>query len=238
MFTEKRATPKRGRPRGRTALGTATRERLYRKAQQLFRRRGYSETTLRQIARAAKVSPGLLYRYFPSKRAVVLALYDELSARFAATSDQLPQGPWRTRALAALRSSLQVLGAERDTLSALVPVLVGDPAEGLFAPATAFSRERVQEVFVEAVRGATDAPKDADARALGRVLYLMHLAVVLFWLLDRSEEQRATAQLFRLMEHTAGSLALAYRLPWLRSLVRSLDAAATEGLFGELRAPA
>ena len=44
----------------------------------LIAERGYDATTLRDVAERAGVSAGLLYRYFPSKRAVVLALYDEL----------------------------------------------------------------------------------------------------------------------------------------------------------------
>jgi AcrR family transcriptional regulator len=47
--------------------------------------RGYEATTLRDIAKDAHVSVGLLYRYFPSKQAVIIALYDELSGDFASS---------------------------------------------------------------------------------------------------------------------------------------------------------
>src|SRR5713101_233169 len=97
------------------------------------------------------VPPGstiFIYRYFPSKRAVVLALYDELSAQYAARAAQMRPGRWRERFLHALRASLEVLRPHRDTLASLVPILVGDANEGLFAPSTAFSRIRVQGVFV------------------------------------------------------------------------------------------
>ena len=79
-------------------------------------------------------------------------------------------------------------------LRALTPVLVGDPEEGIFAASTAFSRLRVQQVFEAAVIGANDAPKQPLAEALGRLLYLIHLAVLLWWLLDKSRNQRATAR--------------------------------------------
>src|SRR6266508_5090870 len=95
-----------GRPRGRTEQGKETRQRLYRAAIQLMTRRGYEDTTLSDVANAAGASAGLLYRYFPSKRAVVLALYDELSAGFAARAAEMPAGRWRDRYLFALRTSL------------------------------------------------------------------------------------------------------------------------------------
>src|SRR3954451_22179431 len=73
----------RGRPPGRTSEGEASRRRLYDLAVRMIASRGYEATTLRDIAKRAGVSPGLLYRYFPSKRAVVLALYDDLSTEYA-----------------------------------------------------------------------------------------------------------------------------------------------------------
>src|SRR5882672_6344874 len=99
----------RGRPPGRTVQGHVARTRLYEEAIRLIGSRGYAEATLRDIARSARVSPALLYRYFPSKRAVVLALYDDLSAQYAARASEMRLGPWRERFLFALKTSLSVL---------------------------------------------------------------------------------------------------------------------------------
>src|SRR5688572_33220382 len=119
MFTEKVKPRKRGRPPGPTPQGAVARDRLYATAMQLIASRGYEATTLRDIAKKANVSVGLLYRYFPSKRAVVLALYDDLSAEYAMRASKTKPGPWRERFLFALETSLEVLGRELDTLAAL-----------------------------------------------------------------------------------------------------------------------
>jgi len=222
----------RGRPPGATQQAEETRRTLYRVATGLFAARGYEETTLREIAAEAGVSPGLLYRYFPSKRAVVLALYDELSREFEERTREIPPGRWRDRFAFALETSLDVLRPHRGTLVALVPTLVGGRDESLFAPATAFSRERVQGAFVSAVTGATDAPRGADAGALGRALDLAHLSVLLFWLLDRSEGQRATARLVAVIQRMLPSFAVAFRLRLVRGFVRELDAIARSALYG------
>jgi len=219
-----------GRPPGPTPEGIETRQRLYETAIELIAERGFEETTLRDVAKRARVSPGLLYRYFPSKRAVVLSLYDDLSVEYAAQA-ALPKGRWRDRAMAALRSSLRVLGPNRRPLSALVQVLVGDKEEGLFAPGTARSRIRVQSVFAEAVSGASDAPKPELASALGRLLYLIHLAVLLWWLLDKSPRQRATTALVSLLERTMPLAALALRVGPVRSIVINGDALFRDALF-------
>ena len=68
------------------------------------------------MAHSAGVSVGLLYKYFPSKRAVVLSLYDDLSAEYARRGAVMESGKWRNRFLFALQTSLDVLRPHRETL--------------------------------------------------------------------------------------------------------------------------
>jgi len=223
----------RGRPPGATAEGAATKRRLYDAAIGLMARKGYESTTLRDVAKEAGVSVGLLYRYFPSKRAVIVALYEDLSTEYASRALAMPRGKWRERFLFALTTSLEVLAPHRTALKGLVPVLVGDPDEGVFAPGLAFSRERVQRVFELAVSEATDSPSAPLAPALGRLLYLVHLAVLLWWLLDRSARQRATSALVGLARQILPSAALTLRLSPVRRLLLSGDALFREAMLGE-----
>lgn len=236
MFTETVNDPevprRRGRPPGRTPEGVQTRKRLFDTAVKLMAERGYVATTLRDVAARAEVSPALLYRYFPSKQAVVLALYEELSVRYATAAAGMPKGRWRDRFLFALQTSLEVLRPHRRTLSALVSVLVGDAEHGLFSSSSTFSRVRVQAVFNEAVVGATDAPRAQIAATIGRLLYLLHLAVLLWWLLDKSPGQRATKGLVTLMAQAMPSAVLALRFPPVVRLLRAGDGLFQEALFG------
>jgi len=233
MFTENSKPRQRGRPPGRTAEGESARRRLYATAISLIAERGYEAATLRDVAARAGVSVGLLYRYFPSKRSIVLALYDELSDAYARDAAHLPHGKWRDRFISALEGSLRVLGPHRLTLRALVPVMVGDVEEGVFAASSAFSRRRVQAVFRSAVADATDAPSPALAEAVGRLLYLLHLAVLLWWLLDKSPRQRATHALVALSGQMLPSAALTLRLPPVRRFVQSADRLFQEALLEE-----
>ena len=230
------APRKRGRPAGPTRQGDTTRRRLYDTAIALITTRGYEATTLRDVAARAGVSVGLLYRYFPSKRAVVLSLYDELSADYAEQAAGMDAGKWRDRFLFALATSLQILHPHRRTLTALVPVFFGGADEGLFAPGTLFSRRRVQAVFHEAVMGATDAPRPEVAAALGRLLYLVHLAVILWWMMDKSPKQRATHALVALIKQTLPASALTLRLPRIRGMVIAGDRLMRDALFDDAEA--
>lgn len=65
---------------------------IQQQALRLFRERGYTATTIEQVAEAAEVSPSTVFRYFPTKEALVLQdLYDPLL--FAAFEAQPPGVP-------------------------------------------------------------------------------------------------------------------------------------------------
>ncbi|MEN0061243.1 MAG: TetR/AcrR family transcriptional regulator [Myxococcota bacterium] len=226
MFMEKR---KRGRPPGPTARGEATRERLYEAAITAFDARGYEATTLRHIAKVAGVSPGLLYRYFPSKSAVVVELYDRLSKSF--TTFEGPQGPLATRFAATLRASLAVLAPHRDVLRSMLGVLLADPEVGLLSPHTEASRSRVRERFEVAVAQATDVPASV-AEPLGRLAYWVQMGVILWWLLDRSAHTEATTTLIEWLSRGLAWLPSVRWVPGFAEGIRHLDALATQGLLG------
>ena len=157
--------------------GEATRRLLYNTAIALIEERGYEATPLRDVAARAGVSVGLLYRYFPSKRAIVLELYDRLSEDYAREAD-LPSGRWRDRTMAAPETSLRVLRPHRITLRALAPLMVGDAEEGVFARSTAFSRwssgtEASSPGAVVTVRGARLSQPDTVDRGTPRSVAML-----------------------------------------------------------------
>jgi AcrR family transcriptional regulator len=199
MFTKN--SKRRGRPPGRTPQGEATRERLFRTAIELISERGYGGATLRDVAARAAVSPALLYRYFPSKGAVALALYDELSESLARRASHPAR--WalarslRPRRRVEPRGSSGPIGwcsARWRPCSWVIPRRVCSPSE----PRSRACESRA--CFRAAVMEAKDAPPRALGEPLSRLLYLVHLCVILLWLLDRSPRQRATRAMVVLLE--------------------------------------
>jgi AcrR family transcriptional regulator len=88
---------RRGRPPGCAADREAAKRRLYQAAVAVIAERGYEAATVREVGSRAGVSSAALYRYFPSKRAVALALYEDLSDRFVTAAR------WALRVRAACR---------------------------------------------------------------------------------------------------------------------------------------
>jgi len=61
---------------------------------------------------------------------------------------------------------------------------------------------------------------------------LIHMAVLLWWLFDKSPRQRATSALVLLTEQLLPSAALALRVPPVRRFVIAVDELMREALFG------
>lgn len=85
--------------------GTETRERIERAALALFVKRGIAETSIRQIAKTAKVSLGAMYNHYKSKDELAEVLFADLFHRIGAELERLAEGkgpfPARLKALVA-----------------------------------------------------------------------------------------------------------------------------------------
>lgn len=176
-------------PRPKTTQKSAeTREHILRTAERLFRSEGFQNATLRRIADEAGVALGLSYRYFPQKEDLALALYLELAEKLEAATRDAYRAPLADLFADALRKKLQLAEPHRDALAALFAASLTSPdGVSVTGPRAAPVREKVRAVFARVVARASDLPAlDEDhARALGTVLYGVHLLVVLAWLLDR-----------------------------------------------------
>ncbi len=51
---------------------TQTKQRILKEAQRLFARQGYDATTTRDLAQAAAIAEGTLFRHFPNKKAILI----------------------------------------------------------------------------------------------------------------------------------------------------------------------
>jgi AcrR family transcriptional regulator len=60
-------------------------------AKNVFSRRGFHVANVADICKAARIGRGTLYQYFENKRAVMLALMEEIEARVAAELDGRPR---------------------------------------------------------------------------------------------------------------------------------------------------
>ena len=192
-----------------------TRARILDSALELFREKGFDETTMRDIAEDAGVATGAAYYYFRSKEDLVMAFYvrtaDEAREIFPKVIGESRDLQERIRAILDLKFGQ--FARHRRLLVALVRIGI-DPAHPLspFGKETEPMRNESIDSFRLAITGSTTRiPKDLQAD-LPRLLWLYQMGLILFWMFDESPRQQRTKKLID------GSLDLIVRLISLSSL--------------------
>jgi AcrR family transcriptional regulator len=210
-----------------TPKARRTRGRILEAALELFADRGYEATTMRDVAREAGASLGLAYRYFASKEEFALALYMRLAEESEEwVRDGLVGGTVAERFEAAMLAKLDQASSHRGPLAALLARAL-DPNSPISAlgEGTAAVREKMGGVFLEVVRGASDAPPEKQAKHLGNVLYALHLAILLYWFHDKTPETRATHDLVGSARETLRYLWPTLRIPPMSRVLSRLAGA-------------
>lgn len=188
-------TPVKTRP---TPRAEDTRRKIYDAAMELFREKGFEPTTMRDIAAKAGVALGGTYYYFSSKEAIVLAFYQEMqeSGHNELFAEMAGHKDLKGRIRCVLQKRLELLAPNRKFCDALFRH-APDPADPL-SPFSAETRS-IREGAIEHLQLAMDGSNikfPADLRPkLPFLLWLYQMALILFWLYDRSPNQERTTKL-------------------------------------------
>ena len=123
-----------GRPARATPAETphdAVRERLLEAAQQRFATRGYTAVSVRELARAAHVSPAMIAYYFRDKAGLLDAVFDRVFERLLARVRELAEAPASEREAPErlIRVYLDTIGRDPWLPALLVREVLGGDAE-------------------------------------------------------------------------------------------------------------
>ncbi len=218
--------------------GEKTKTAILQTALELFRRRGFEVTTMRDIARAAKVATGAAYYYFPSKEAIVAAYYDQVQRLHAEKVREEVKGKagLRERLGVAIHSKLEILKDDRMFLGALFRY-TGDPDHPLsvFGKGTHAQRSQSIAIFEEAIAG-TSVSEELQ-QLLPWALWLAHLGMILFFIYDETEGQQRTHKLAdgildlltQFVEVTSSALVRPFVQPFQTKILRMLREAGWTG---------
>jgi AcrR family transcriptional regulator len=183
-----------------TKKAEATSARILDVALDLFRRRGFEQTTMRGIAAEAGVSLGSTYYYFESKEDLVMAFYEQAIEAMAPRMEAVLAGTtsFEERIAAIMAVKFEYFQSNRSFLGALFRH-AADPQNRLspFSEATRHIRERDQMYFARAIAtksGGVRVPEDL-APFLPKILWLYQMGLILHWIYDRSPDQWRTQAL-------------------------------------------
>ena len=181
----------------KTRRGETSRAVILGAALDLFQEKGYEATTMRAIADRAGVSLGGSYHYFPSKEHLVLEFYrhtHELHA--AAIAPLLAREKDLTVRLRGTIRGVVVTCEPFHAVAGSIFSTVANPSSPLnpFGGAAKPLRDEVVALYGEVVRGS-DARIPADiVELLPVTLWLYQMAILYFWIFDRSPGRLRTLE--------------------------------------------
>ena len=143
------------------------RERILEVAKEAFTRSG-ANTSLDDIAREAGVGPGTLYRHFPSREALMEAVYRSEMEKLAAAEEKFAQELPPVEALRAWLLLFVDYIAAKQIIAPALNALVGDPKK-LFEASYARIWDAIRALVRRAVKSG-NIRKDLDALDLLRAL--------------------------------------------------------------------
>ncbi len=185
---------------GLTAKAEETRNRILETALKLFQEKGYEETTLRDIAEASECSLGLIYRYFGRKEDMVMELYEQLANELILHVSALQPLNLADEFERTIMAAIERLTPHQDALGALFAAAMNmKSGVAVLGSSTTDIRIKTRNLYRLVVERATKAPRKNQIDALADIFYGVHLATILFWLYDRTENKQATRELVHFM---------------------------------------
>lgn len=195
----------------------ATRAHLLKLALREFRKSGFDETTMRDLAKVAGMSLGAFYYHFKSKDDVVQEYYagtfnefqKDVLERFA------HEKSFEKRLAATLQIRLATFESHRELLIALSRSAV-DPRSPIspFADGTREIRDKTIAIFGELVN-SSDLKYHASLKPyLPSLLWMYLMGVMLFWIFDESPKQKRTDDLIKKLTPLLARLVRFSRYPF------------------------
>jgi AcrR family transcriptional regulator len=190
----------------KTVKGDQTKALILETALEMFRERGYDNTTMRAVAEKAGVSLGNAYYYFRSKEFLIQAFYQRLHDSHIEVA--LPalehEKTLKARLLTVMRTKVDTMKPYHQFAGVLFKT-AANPESPLnpFGDESDPVRRQGIQLFERLLQGTTARiPKDLKAE-LPYLLWVYSMGIVLFWIHDSSPKHRRT---YRMIDHTVDLL--------------------------------
>jgi AcrR family transcriptional regulator len=177
-----------------------TRKAILRAALELFARKGFFQTTTKEISRRAKIAEGTLFNYFRTKEDLALYFFEEELVgliEWFHRDIRLQKAAVAEKLFALIYRHLERIGPYEEFIGA-VYLRALQPSSKL-SPLSLHSQEHnlrylrfVRDILAEA-EAAGEVPEVGDIGAYGFGLF--HLTMITYWLQDRSPGKEQTLAL-------------------------------------------
>jgi len=182
------------------------RDRILIAAKRLVAERGYDGLTMRDLARASKVSVPTLYNLFGSKDAILLA---ELQAMSGAIMNALPRtgDSFFARGMVAFDAGMRIIEDSPAFFRAVIQMFMTSPATDEVRRRTEQGFIAVMEANLAAAKAAGQLADWAEPQIVARHMWAQHMAVFLAWGLNQIDLPMFRAAAFSGIAHLLAGVA-------------------------------
>jgi AcrR family transcriptional regulator len=159
-----------------------TQQRILDAALQLFTTHGYLETTVEEITEAADVGKGTFFNYFPTKDALLAAIFESVGRQFAQLRATIPETQDVRAALTDFAHGLlrMVIRAPKIVRS-FFGLALTDPVIGERLQAVMLQARQTVVAMLERGQKLGQVRKDIPAEVLGRTLQQFIFGTEILW---------------------------------------------------------
>jgi AcrR family transcriptional regulator len=156
------------------------RERILAAAKQLVKERGYDGLTMRDLARASKVSVPTLYNLFGGKDEILVA---ELQSMAGAIMRALPAtgDSFFQRGMTAFEAGMRIIEDAPEFFRAVIQMFLTSPATDEVRRRTELGFIAVMEANLRAAKAAGQLAEWAEPAIVARHMFALHMASFLAW---------------------------------------------------------
>lgn len=203
---------------GSQRMKKSTKEQILKSALALFKKKGFEKTSMRDIAKDAGVALGAAYYYFKTKEELVFEFYRGTQVESEEKAREIFQTTksFEKRFRESTLSKLEQLKPYRRFISILAASALDakNPVSPL-SPDTKDVRDQAIALFAECIEGSDLQVPKSLAPHLPKMVWLFHMAILLFWVHDDSKDQKRTQKLLDLTMSTLLPLLGMASLPFM-----------------------
>jgi AcrR family transcriptional regulator len=163
-----------GEPRPMRADAQRNYVRLLSAAMAAFTEHGADDASLEEIARRAGVGIGTLYRHFPTRQALLEAVYRDQVEALRARARELIESEAPGEALAAWLRALMTFSSTKHNLTSALLATIGKDSDLLSSCSMVICD--AADILLKRAQETGDVREDADARDVIRLVHAVNIA--------------------------------------------------------------
>lgn len=186
---------------GHSAFKSKKKEKYYQIAMEEFLKNGFHQTTMRDLAKKSGKSPGAFYKHFSSKEEIVHHFYLRELENFKRKAKEI-----ESSRLKCSRRLIDLFSYRFKAFSSYQKILfdIAGTATDPHSPLSPFSRESLPiriayiKIFKNVLKGTDFHCHKNLKKYIGALLWYCMMAVLFFWVFDRSKHQNNTIKIIEL----------------------------------------